>query len=342
MTDMKANHPTVSVIVPVFNSKKYLAQCIESILCQSFRDIELILVDDGSDDGSGEMCEHYAAEDSRVKVLHQENSGVSQARNLGLSAAVGDYVIFADSDDFWCDDNGLEVLVREARKTDADVTRGDYRAVDEEGRNLFERKPGKKKLSCAYRITEPEKFLQHVIHGEFFLFLSLFKRNLIADISFCPEQSFAEDMDFYSRLFVKPAACVYVPLTFYAYRKTRTSLSAGLSIKKLQDSLGMCAKFENLGNLVANPGLRHYFRKRSVMMYYWTLSTVANFFYADRKAVTEKLNLDYLRRQTIGRIFRYGIFNKSFFPVVLPLNISLSLFRANTALKIWIRWNIQQ
>lgn len=333
MIDTKTSHPAVSVIVPVFNSRKYLAQCVENILDQSFHDLELILVDDGSEDGSGEMCDHYAAEDTRVKVLHQKNSGVSRARNLGLSAAVGDYVIFADSDDFWCDNHGLEVLVKEARRTDAGVTRGDYRAVDEEGRNLFERKPDREKLTCAYRITKPETFLRHVIHGEFFLFLSLFRRNLIADISFCPEQSFGEDMDFYSRLFMKPTACVYVPLVFYAYRKTRTSLSAVLSIKKLQDSFGMCARFENIGNLVSNPGLRHYFRRRSVMMYYWTLSTVANFHYEDRKTVAEKLDLDYLRRQTIGRIFRYGIFNKSFVPVILPVNAALFLFRVNTALK---------
>lgn len=92
--------PKVSVIVPVYNSEQYLARCIESVLNQTFRDFELILVDDGSADKSGIICGEYSAKDSRVKVIHKSNGGASSARNAGLDAAEGKYIMFADSDDY--------------------------------------------------------------------------------------------------------------------------------------------------------------------------------------------------------------------------------------------------
>lgn len=91
--------PLVSVIVPVYNTEKYLAECVDSILCQTLHDIEVILVDDGSTDTSPAICDAYAQQDTRVKVIHKENGGVSSARNIGLSAITGDYFTFVDSDD---------------------------------------------------------------------------------------------------------------------------------------------------------------------------------------------------------------------------------------------------
>lgn len=90
---------TLSVIVPVYNAEKYMDQCIESIVKQTYKDLEIILVNDGSTDKSGEMCDVWAAKDNRIKVIHKENGGVSTARNAGLDVATGDYVAFVDSDD---------------------------------------------------------------------------------------------------------------------------------------------------------------------------------------------------------------------------------------------------
>jgi len=90
----------ISVIVPVYNVKDYLDECVRSLLAQSYRELEIILVDDGSTDGSGEMCDGYAASDSRVKVIHKENGGLSSARNAGIDVATGEYLSFVDSDDF--------------------------------------------------------------------------------------------------------------------------------------------------------------------------------------------------------------------------------------------------
>lgn len=90
----------ISVIVPVYNTEKYLDRCVQSILAQTYTDFELLLIDDGSTDSSGAMCDRYAEQDSRVRVFHKENGGVSSARNLGLDNAIGEWITFCDSDDF--------------------------------------------------------------------------------------------------------------------------------------------------------------------------------------------------------------------------------------------------
>ncbi|MBR6489706.1 MAG: glycosyltransferase family 2 protein, partial [Muribaculaceae bacterium] len=90
----------VSVIIPVYNVQEYLARCIDSVLCQSHKELEVILVDDGSTDHSGAMCDDYASRDGRIKVIHKSNGGLSDARNAGLDVMTGDYVTFIDADDY--------------------------------------------------------------------------------------------------------------------------------------------------------------------------------------------------------------------------------------------------
>ena len=92
--------PIMSVIVPVYNTEQYLHRCIDSILTQTYTDFELLLIDDGSKDKSGDICDEYALKDSRIRVFHKENGGVSSARNLGLDNAAGEWITFVDSDDW--------------------------------------------------------------------------------------------------------------------------------------------------------------------------------------------------------------------------------------------------
>ena len=104
----------ISVVIPIYNVKPYLERCIQSVLRQTFKDMEIILVDDGSTDGSGDLADQLATHDSRIRVIHQENHGLSVARNVGLQNASGEYVIFLDSDDEWLLPNGIETLLRES------------------------------------------------------------------------------------------------------------------------------------------------------------------------------------------------------------------------------------
>lgn len=114
---MESIIPKISVIVPVYKAEKYLHKCVDSILAQTFNDFELLLVDDGSPDRSGEICDEYAAKDSRIKVFHKENGGVSSARNLGISKAIADWITFIDADDFIAP-SFLENLYRPIEKGD--------------------------------------------------------------------------------------------------------------------------------------------------------------------------------------------------------------------------------
>ena len=110
----------ISVIVPVYNVEKYLDRCVKSILSQSFSDFELLLVDDGSPDRCGEMCDEYAKGDSRIKAFHKRNGGLSDARNFGIEKALGEYLMFVDSDDY-IHEQMLETLHRLITENDADL-----------------------------------------------------------------------------------------------------------------------------------------------------------------------------------------------------------------------------
>lgn len=113
------NNPQVSVIVPMYNVEKYLAQCLDSIIGQSYSNLEILLVNDGTPDNSGAIADNYAAKDSRIKVFHRENKGVSAARNFGLDQATGDYVVFVDSDDSLSPDF-VEYMLKIATETGAE------------------------------------------------------------------------------------------------------------------------------------------------------------------------------------------------------------------------------
>ena len=116
---------TVSIIIPVYNVEPYLPRCVESIFAQTYTDWELILVDDGSPDRCPEMCDAYATEDERIKVIHKTNGGLSDARNHGLDVVTGDYILFVDSDDY-IHPNMLQTMTRLAKEKDADIVQCGY------------------------------------------------------------------------------------------------------------------------------------------------------------------------------------------------------------------------
>lgn len=126
------NNPKISIIVPVYNGEKYLEKCVDSIVHQTERDIEVILVDNGSLDLSGEMCDAFAEKDNRIKVIHQPNNGVSFARNTGIENAKGDYIGFVDADD-WIDIDMYDSLLKEASRSEADVVMCDATTVYSNG-----------------------------------------------------------------------------------------------------------------------------------------------------------------------------------------------------------------
>ena len=137
---MDGNHPKISVIVPVYKAEAYLHRYVDSILAQTFQDFELLLVDDGSPDRSGEICDEYAKMDKRVRVFHKENGGVSSARQCGMDNALGEYAIHADPDD-WVEPDMLEELYKKAKESDADMVICDFYYEFKNGTKYAKQRP---------------------------------------------------------------------------------------------------------------------------------------------------------------------------------------------------------
>lgn len=134
---MNETTPKISVIVPVYKAENYLHRCVDSLLAQTFQDFEILLIDDGSPDHSGEICDEYARKDKRVRVFHKENGGVSSARQCGMDNAVGEYTIHADPDD-WVEPTMLEELYKKAKEENADMVICDF-YEEREGKTIYVR-----------------------------------------------------------------------------------------------------------------------------------------------------------------------------------------------------------
>lgn len=194
------NRPSISIIVPVYNVEAYLSNCVDSILSQTFRDFELILVDDGSPDRCGEMCDRYAETDPRVRVIHQANAGVAHARNQGLEYAQGEFITFCDSDDSIGPDH-LETLTRLIRETDANSAVVSFIIVPENG-DLPQAWPHWEGVSDYPNPGDRIEYLLQKImsqHVGWEISIRLLQRSVIEEnhIRFCETcGNFAEDLGF--------------------------------------------------------------------------------------------------------------------------------------------------
>lgn len=214
-------NPLISIVVPVYRAEKYLPACIESILSQSLSDFELLLVDDGSPDHSGAMCDTYSEKDQRIQVIHKENGGVSSARNEGLANAHGKYVVFVDSDDY-LEENYLKDLYssyQENNEPNAFVL-SDYQPFSPDGK-VARAFPGPFTASLRGQKNDAELF-RRLVFG-FLIFppyCKLYRRDVIERNSLRFNQTLrsAEDFDFNCRYLQYMEKIVYVPSVQYNYR----------------------------------------------------------------------------------------------------------------------------
>lgn len=283
----------ISIIVPVYNTEKYIDQCIQSVLAQTYTNWELLLIDDGSTDSSGAICDKYAAEDNRIQVVHKQNTGVSDSKNIALDMARGEYIMFLDSDDYWCINDCLAQLYTKSQELGVDIVRGEYKAVDEAGNLLFERALNTSKQQAINKILTPYQFIAEVIQGEFFLVLALFKKSAIGDVRFNTSKIFLEDIEFYIRCLTSSKIyCSFISLRFYAYRKHSTAVSHKRTIQKLKDSFSLCYFYHECESIVSDIDFKQFLRNESIMLYSYTMATVASFaHFKDRNQIIKELNL---------------------------------------------------
>ncbi len=211
----------ISVIVPVYKAEAYLPACVDSILAQTYTDFELILVDDGSTDACGAMCDTYSEKDSRVRVIHKENGGVSSARNLGLAYARGRYVVFVDSDDH-IGENYLKDLCSAYQKTDDPnvLVMSDYQPFSQNGKVARDFSEQFSVSFCGER-NDAEMFRKLVFGFLIFPpYCKLYCRDVIEKNSLRFNQMLrsAEDFDFNCRYIRCVDKIVYIPSVQYDYR----------------------------------------------------------------------------------------------------------------------------
>lgn len=202
--------PKISVIVPVYKAEKYLHRCVDSILAQTFNDFELLLINDGSPDNSGEICDEYAQKDSRVRVFHKKNEGVSATRQFGVEHSLGDYMIHADPDD-WVESNMLEEMYTHARNSDYDLVICDYYKDCTDGIKYCKQQPS----SLKHSVILSELF--HKLHGS--CCNKLVKRTcfLNYNIKFPSGINYCEDLYVWVILLQNPIKISYLNKAFYHY-----------------------------------------------------------------------------------------------------------------------------
>ena len=221
--------PIISIIVPIYNVGKYLPRCIESILNQTFNNFELILVNDGSTDNSGVICDDYAKKDTRIKIVHKSNGGVSSARNAGLYVAKGEYIGFVDPDDY-IDKNMYEKLYRLCVDNNSDI------AICRFNREINGKIQNKESTEEIIELNNMEA-MNELFKGNLYRFSlcnKLFSKKCFNDVLF-PEERIHEDLSTTYKLFDNSKKTVYINYCGYIYvRRENSILTSTYNEKRLQ------------------------------------------------------------------------------------------------------------
>lgn len=315
--------PKISVIIPVYKCEKYLKQCVDSVLAQTFEDFELILVDDGSPDGSPAICDTYVKADQRVAVIHKENGGVSSARNKGIEAATGEYIMFIDSDDY-IDSEMLQLLYRQV-KEDADCIISGLRYVFEEN--------GTQKEYCLrdikFQTNEIDRVYEEIDRNFGFAapVAKLYKTAIIKSkaISYAEGFSILEDGSFVLEYLKHCSNCVLCSGVFYNYRQaSQMSLMKAFNANAIQALQYYCDVGSWLENLLSKENKEKYYIKLYSLFY--------NF-------LTQIFSRAQVERRIKKSLFKTYINASITKKIVRQVNSSRLAFKKRIFLML-IRWNL--
>ena len=209
----------ISIIIPAYNVEKYISKCLESIIKQTYSNIEIILVDDGSTDKTSEICDEYAKKDDRIKVIHTENRGVSEARNKGLENVKGNWITFVDSDD-WIEEDFCEVLLKKIKDYDADIALCGYKRVTENSCEIIN-------TSGKDEVINRQKYIEKTLNpqtGYGFCHMKLIKKTIIENIRFKKGMTVGEDALFNLMISKNIKKAIFVKVALYNYRMNLNSV----------------------------------------------------------------------------------------------------------------------
>ena len=227
--------PRFSIIVPVYNVEQYLAECVESVLAQTFTDWEMILVDDGSPDNCPRLCDEWAGKDARIKVVHKKNGGASSARNVGIRESGGEYILFLDSDDFYNDKDALKTFDNKLKENETDVLI--FGCTDfnmNTGKTIVSRTGYDLDLIGKHNYIDTLHYLlsSKMIPGGVYIFCT--KRKLILNCGIWFKEGIQdEDYDFILNVFTSCNTLSAIDKPFYSYRNGRKNSVTGTSNLKM-------------------------------------------------------------------------------------------------------------
>lgn len=272
----------ISIIVPVYKVEKYLCECVNSILAQTFKDIEVILVDDGSPDSSPAICDEFASKDTRVRVIHKQNGGLSDARNVGINEASGDYIAFIDSDDI-IEKEMMESLLMVAQNEKADIVGCESETFTSDGTT----KP-------IYHSSSEKQVFSSTDYLESLFFNrtdcsvcnKLFHRNAINNSRFVKGRN-NEDIIFLSELLHKCSRIVQINKCFYHYRVTEGSITHVFNERSLDQYRNLPLIENNVGKYYTGLSNAWFFYKCNI------IKTTATSIVRNKKRRTEPYRSTY-------------------------------------------------
>ena len=219
----------ISIIVPIYKVEKYIHQCIESIINQTYKDLDIILIDDGSPDNCGEICDKYALKDSRIRVFHTTNKGLSAARNVGIRAAKGEYIGFVDSDD-WIDPTMYEELLDNLIRYNADISAC---GVQVECKKRKRKNVSNEISDTLY--TKDEAIRAHIYETfDQYIWNKLYRSSIWGEIMF-PEGKNFEDVSVFYRVLLSTSSIVFRSANLYHYRKRENIIANTQSMSNLEE-----------------------------------------------------------------------------------------------------------
>lgn len=255
----------ISIVIPVYNVEKYLKRCVDSVRNQTFSDIEIILVDDGSTDKSGYMCDEFANKDLRIQVIHKANGGLSDARNAGLKKATGRYVLFVDSDDS-IDRETCEQFIRAIELKNADIIVGNARKIHRDSIIKMSH------TDTNQRVRSGKEYLEIELENNTMYmaaWMNLYKREfLISKELWFKKGRLHEDEEFTPRCFLKATTVLGTPIEFYNYFIRENSITTKKDL--LPNSLDLiktCNELERIYNLLDDGRLKDLLMDSLVIRY---------------------------------------------------------------------------
>ena len=266
------NNELISIIVPIYNTEKYLHECLDSIINQTYANFEVLLVNDGSTDSSGIICQEYVERDSRFRYFEKDNGGVASARNLGLEHSEGTYITFIDSDD-WVEQNYLDVLYTALKENDTDVAISTYKRFAQDGVFYLRSYSREDDEFLNLGTRSRDSFLEilprlgELDHSFYSISSKLIKRKIIGNLLFDAQVSYAEDLNFFFHLYLGVESVVYVRDYTYIYRTHDASTSQNVNeLKALQELEIYKSMFQQIDRM-GLPTFYYFKRMENVVTY---------------------------------------------------------------------------